>query len=57
MAASVPLIVTPVIVTVLPVPTFLSANVPAAVPPTVTVSLPNGVTAAVPVIVAVVFAL
>ena len=57
MAASVPLIVTPVIVTALPVPTFLSANVPAAVPPTVTVSVLNGVTAAVPVSVAVVFAL
>ena len=40
--------VTPVIVTAFAVPTFLSANVPAAVPPTVTTSLPKTVTAAVP---------
>ena len=40
--------VLPVMVIALAVPAFLSAKVPAAVPPTVTTSLPIGATTAVP---------
>ena len=54
MAASVPLMVLPVTVTVLAVPAFLSANAPLAAPPRVTVSPASAVIAAVPPSVAVV---
>ena len=40
--------VLPLTVMAMPVPTFLSANRPLAVPPSVTMSLPSAVMAAVP---------
>ena len=48
MPASVPPIVTPVTVTDLPVPTFLSLKAPSAVPPTVTTSPLIALTPALP---------
>ena len=56
MDASVPLIVYPVTVTGLAVPTFGSANDATGVPPNVTTSLPSGAIVAVPLKVATVVA-